>query len=133
MKLSLEDLSSHLQSRLAPVYLVSGDETLLVGEACDAIRAQARAKGFATREVHFVERATDWAAIQATLATQSLFAEQRLLEIRPFTDVDGIQRCHLVLDPTVVRTRWQPRRAPASHPLRRSRCRVSAQSFTNAA
>ncbi|MCP5339482.1 MAG: DNA polymerase III subunit delta [Sinobacteraceae bacterium] len=82
MKLSLEDLSSHLQGRLAPVYLVSGDETLLVGEACDAIRAQARAKGFATREVHFVERATDWAVIQATLATQSLFAEQRLLEIR---------------------------------------------------
>jgi hypothetical protein len=36
---------------------------------------------------------------------------QRLLEIRPFTDVDGISRCHLVLEPTVVRTHWQPRRA----------------------
>lgn len=36
---------------------------------------------------------------------------QRLLDIRPFTDDDGIGRCHLVLDPTVVRTDWQPRRA----------------------
>ncbi|MDP3895855.1 MAG: DUF1489 family protein [Mesorhizobium sp.] len=36
---------------------------------------------------------------------------QRLTEIRPFTDVDGISRCHLVLDPRVVRTEWQPRRA----------------------
>jgi hypothetical protein len=35
---------------------------------------------------------------------------QRLLEIRPFTDADGISRCHLVLEPTVVRTEWQPRR-----------------------
>jgi len=35
---------------------------------------------------------------------------QRLLEIRPFIDTDGIQRCRLVLEPTVVRTRWQPRR-----------------------
>ena len=36
---------------------------------------------------------------------------QRLTEIRPFTDSEGIGRCHLVLDPEVVRTDWQPRRA----------------------
>ena len=36
---------------------------------------------------------------------------QRLLEIRPFTDDDGIGRCHLMLDPVVVPTQWQPRRA----------------------
>jgi hypothetical protein len=36
---------------------------------------------------------------------------QRLLDIRPFTDGDGIGRCHLVLEPTVVRTDWLPKRA----------------------
>jgi hypothetical protein len=36
---------------------------------------------------------------------------QRLLDIRPFIDADGISRCHLVLEPRVVRTEWQPRRA----------------------
>ena len=36
---------------------------------------------------------------------------QRLLEIRPFTDSDGIERCHLVLDCELVPTIWQPRRA----------------------
>lgn len=35
---------------------------------------------------------------------------QRITEIRPFTDADGIGRCRLMLDPTVVRTEWQPRR-----------------------
>lgn len=35
---------------------------------------------------------------------------QRLLEIRPFTDGEGIGRCHLVLEPVVRRTEWQPRR-----------------------
>jgi len=35
---------------------------------------------------------------------------QRLLEIRPFTDAGGIGRCHLVLEPAVTRTEWQPRR-----------------------
>jgi hypothetical protein len=38
-------------------------------------------------------------------------ARQRLLAIRPFRDKDGIQRCHLVLEPKVVATAWQPRRA----------------------
>ena len=36
---------------------------------------------------------------------------QRLQEVRPFVDAQGISRCRLVLDPAVVRTMWQPRRA----------------------
>jgi hypothetical protein len=35
---------------------------------------------------------------------------QRLLDIRPFVDKDGVGRCKLVMDPKVVRTEWQPRR-----------------------
>ncbi|RIK86282.1 MAG: DUF1489 domain-containing protein [Hyphomicrobiales bacterium] len=35
---------------------------------------------------------------------------QRLLDIRPFTDAEGIGRCRLILDPAVTRTEWQPRR-----------------------
>jgi hypothetical protein len=38
-------------------------------------------------------------------------ARQRLLEIEPFRDKDGVSRCRLVLDPTLVSTRPQPRRA----------------------
>ena len=36
---------------------------------------------------------------------------QRIIEIRPFVDKEGIWRCHLVLDPKTVPTEWQPRRA----------------------
>lgn len=35
---------------------------------------------------------------------------QPILEVRPFTDAQGIGRCNLVLDPRVTRTQWQPRR-----------------------
>lgn len=35
---------------------------------------------------------------------------QRLLDVRPFTDEEGVGRCRLVLDPAVIRTEWQPRR-----------------------
>lgn len=36
---------------------------------------------------------------------------QLITEVRPFTDDDGIGRCRLILDPVVVPTHWQPRRA----------------------
>ena len=35
-------------------------------------------------------------------------ARQRLLEIRPFTDADGIGRCHLVLEPVVTPVEPRP-------------------------
>lgn len=41
----------------------------------------------------------------------SVQCRQRITEIRPFTDDDGIGRCRLMLDLEVVRTEWQPRRA----------------------
>jgi len=36
---------------------------------------------------------------------------QRLVDIRPFTDDEGIHRCRLVLEPKLVPTEWQPRSA----------------------
>lgn len=38
-------------------------------------------------------------------------ARQKLVDIRPFTDGEGISRCHLVMDKKLVFTQWQPRRA----------------------
>ncbi|MBI1619406.1 DUF1489 family protein [Aquamicrobium zhengzhouense] len=35
---------------------------------------------------------------------------QRLLDIQPFTDAEGIGRCRLILEPEIIRTEWQPRR-----------------------
>ncbi len=37
-------------------------------------------------------------------------ARQRLLDVRPFVDNEGIGRCRLVLEPKVVPTDWQPKR-----------------------
>lgn len=38
-------------------------------------------------------------------------ARQRLIDVRPFRDGEGVQRCHLVLEPEVWLTERQPRRA----------------------
>ncbi len=82
MKLTPDSLSTHLSGRLLPAYLISGDEPLLCGEAADAVRAGARSAGFTEREVHFIERASDWADVRASAGNLSLFGSRRLLEIR---------------------------------------------------
>jgi DNA polymerase-3 subunit delta len=67
---------------VAGFYLVSGDEPLLVGEAADAIRAAARAAGYADRKVFFIERGFSWDELRHESQSLSLFAERRLFELR---------------------------------------------------
>jgi DNA polymerase-3 subunit delta len=67
---------------LRSAYLVTGFEPLLIAEACDAVRAAARAQGYADREVHFLERGFDWNELLADAANLSLFASRRLIELK---------------------------------------------------
>lgn len=83
VKLSLEELRAHLVQSLLPIYLLSGDEPLLVAEAGDAIRARARIAGFSERQVFFIERgAAVWEEINREAQALSLFASSRIVEIR---------------------------------------------------
>ena len=82
MRLSAEQLPGALARGLAGTYLVSGDEPLLVGEAADAIRAAARASGFADRQVFFIDRSFSWDELRHASQSLSLFADRRLFELR---------------------------------------------------
>lgn len=82
MRLRPEQLAPSLSRALAPIYLVSGDEPLLVGEAADAVRAAARAAGYLERQVFFVERGFSWDELLTSAQSLSLFADKRLIEVR---------------------------------------------------
>jgi DNA polymerase-3 subunit delta len=82
VRLRAEQLPAALAQGLAGIYLVSGDEPLLVGEAADAVRAAARAAGFADRQVFFIDRSFSWDELRLATQSLSLFAERRLFELR---------------------------------------------------
>ena len=90
LKIKPESLAAHLRERLLPVYLVSGDDPLLTAEAVDALRRRARELGFTERDVHFMDRGGDWDAVQASVASLSLFAERRIVEVRLPTGRPGV-------------------------------------------
>lgn len=78
-----DQLGMHLQRGLKPVYLVHGDEPLLAQEACDLIRASARAAGFDERKVFNVSGGHfDWSSVLGAAQAMSLFAQRQLIEIR---------------------------------------------------
>ena len=82
MQLRAEELERHLARALAPLYVIHGDEPLQSLEAADAIRAKARADGYAEREVLTVERGFDWSQLAASGASLSLFSSKKLIELR---------------------------------------------------
>lgn len=81
MKLTTDQLNQHLTKQLLPVYLVSGDEPLLIQEACDAIRAQCRQAGFNERQTFQADKSFNWNSLSEEVDALSLFAEKKLLEI----------------------------------------------------
>ncbi|WP_438951426.1 DNA polymerase III subunit delta [Porticoccus sp.] len=83
MRLKAEQLGTHLSRReLAPLYLVSGDETLLAQEVADAIRAEACLQGFTEREILHAEGSFDWNTVLTEANSLSLFADKKIIEIR---------------------------------------------------
>lgn len=83
MQLPAAQLSAHLQKGLQPLYVLHGDEPLLMQEAADAIRAAGRVQGYTERSVHTVAGANfDWSAVLAAGSSLSLFADKQVVEVR---------------------------------------------------
>jgi len=83
MQIRPDQLEAQLTRGLKPLYTIHGDEPLLAQEAGDAIRAAARAAGYAERKVFTVSGAHfDWSGVLGAAQAMSLFAERQLIEIR---------------------------------------------------
>ena len=81
-KLRSDQLNKQLQQHLAPVYLISGDETLLVQEACDSVRKAARKAGFSERERYHTDAQFDWSLLLSAANSLSLFNDKKIIELR---------------------------------------------------
>ena len=82
MRLNEQQLKQQLQKGLSPVYIISGDETLLVQECCDAVRKTCQDQGFSEREVLHADAQFNWQNLLASAQAMSLFAEKKLIELR---------------------------------------------------
>ena len=89
MKLYFNQLKSHLEKQLQPVYFISGDEPFQQDESVRLIREAAKSQGYTEREVHHVDRSFDWDELVHSAGSMSLFAERKIIELRIPTGKPG--------------------------------------------
>ncbi len=91
MRLKPEQLAAALQKDLAPVYFISGDEPLQLGEMADAVRAAARKAGYDLREVLVVDAGFSWNELTASAGSLSIFSDKKIIDLRLPTGTPGTE------------------------------------------
>ena len=79
---SFQELKNSLNRKLEKVYLIGGEEPLLVEESADLIRQAAKKNGFLERDVLHVEARFNWDSLYENANNLSLFASSKLLDLR---------------------------------------------------
>ncbi len=82
MRIRPEQLNAALQKGLAPVYFISGDEPLQLGEMADAVRKAARQAGFETREIFSADTGFEWNELAVSADSLSIFADKKIIDLR---------------------------------------------------
>lgn len=98
MQLRPNQLQVALNKNIAPVYFISGDEPLQLGEAADAVRKAAQQAGFQTREVLTVDTGFNWNQLSYSASALSLFSEQKLIDLRLPTGKPGKDGAKALVD-----------------------------------
>jgi DNA polymerase-3 subunit delta len=91
MRLKPDQLNGALQKSLAPVYFLSGDEPLQLGEMADAIRKTARAAGYNSREIFSVDTGFSWNQLALSADSLSIFSDKKIIELRIPTSTVGTE------------------------------------------
>ncbi len=98
MKVYPDKLPQSLKRGIAPIYLLYGDEPLAQKECSDQLRQALNAGGYQEREVIFALEDADWAQVRHAVESMSLFAEQRVVDIRLPTGKPGRTGSALLAD-----------------------------------
>jgi len=98
MRLKPEQLAAALQKGLAPVYFISGDEPLQMGEMADAIRAAARKAGYESREVLVADSGFSWNELMETAGSLSIFTDKKIIDLRLPSGTPGTEGSKALID-----------------------------------
>ena len=81
LECKIEQLSRNLSKEFLPCYLVSGAEVQQVNDGADTICKSAYTKGYTSRYFFLVDKGFCWDALFNTIENQSMFTEDKLIDI----------------------------------------------------
>ena len=90
MRIKPGQLNAELKKGLKPIYVITGDEPLQLGEMADAIRKAARLAGYDNREVITVDADFEWHQLAFIADAMSIFADKKVIDLRLPSGTPGI-------------------------------------------
>ncbi len=91
MWLKTEQLASAIARKLEPIYFLSGDEPLQLGEAADVVRQAAKKAGYENRELLTVDTRFAWSDFLQAVDSMSIFSEKKIIDLRIPTGKPGTE------------------------------------------
>lgn len=91
MRIKPEQLKAVLQKSLMPVYFITGDEPLQLGETADAVRKAAKKAGFENREIMSAETGFEWNQLAFSADSLCIFADKKIIDLRLPSGTPGIE------------------------------------------
>lgn len=98
MRLKPEQIAAALQKELLPVYFVSGDEPLQLGEVADAVRAAARKSDYNSREVLVADAGFAWHQLSESAGALSIFGDKKIIDLRMPSGAPGAEGAKALTD-----------------------------------
>ncbi|EKO3814314.1 TPA: DNA polymerase III subunit delta [Vibrio harveyi] len=81
MRIFADKLADHLAKHIKQVYLIFGNEPLLIQESRQAIQTMAHQQGFEERHRFAVDASLDWNQVYDCFQALSLFSSRQLIEL----------------------------------------------------
>lgn len=93
-----QDLERSITAEPQPLWVITGDEPLLMLEAADLLRQKAREAGYTEREVLNASAVWNWSELFEHCQAMSLFGDKKIVELRLASPKPGVKGAQALTD-----------------------------------
>ncbi|MDO4936617.1 MAG: DNA polymerase III subunit delta [Sutterellaceae bacterium] len=98
MAIRFQDLERHIRAEPQPLWVITGEEPLLMLEAADLLRQKARAAGYTERTVLNASAVWNWSELFESCQAMSLFGDKKIVELRLASAKPGTKGAQALTD-----------------------------------
>lgn len=98
MPIRFQELERHIRPEPQPLWVITGQEPLLMLEAADSLRQKARAAGYTERTVLNASAVWNWSELFESCQAMSLFGDKKIVELRLASPKPGTKGAQALTD-----------------------------------
>tara|TARA_B100001750_G_C15435199_1_gene560485 strand:+ start:110 stop:1030 length:921 start_codon:yes stop_codon:yes gene_type:complete len=96
MKITKNNLDSHLKESLENIYVINCTESILIDECLESIYAKAKELNFREKDTYIIDARTNWDFLTSDSTNLDLFGSKRIIEIKLIESGPGTKGSNLL-------------------------------------